>query len=150
LPILFSHVFLLAGIGILVVLFKGVYQYLPWILSEIAILVLCITWLFYKQMKNSESSIKKILSFPEYRDRTIEIKLLGGLVPFTMKPKEHTHTRIDHNSALNYTGNRLLADTIDKTEKKVIQLNALYEKIFLPKKNLKRISRVLLMDNQGA
>ncbi len=77
--ILLLHVFLLAGIGITVVLFKGVYHYLPWILGGFAILVLCVAWMIYRQMRASASQIRDILSVPEFRNRNLEISVMGGM-----------------------------------------------------------------------
>ena len=83
--VLLLHVFLLAGIGISVVLFKGVYHYLPWILGGLGIMVLCLFWFFYRKMRAGSADIKEMLSFPEFRGRTVEIKLLGGLASCKIK-----------------------------------------------------------------
>ena len=66
--ILLAHVVLLAGIGVTIVLFKGVYHYLPWIMGSIGISVLAIAWIFYRRMSQRSSEIKDILSMPEFRD----------------------------------------------------------------------------------
>ncbi|MCP4022779.1 MAG: SHOCT domain-containing protein [Desulfobacteraceae bacterium] len=136
--ILFIHVFLLAGIGLLVILFQGVYQYLPWILSGIAICVLGMAIVFYKKMRKSSANIRDILAFPEFRDRTIEIKLLGGMASFTLKAKEENHMLIDQTAALEYKDRQLPAQTISETERKIIQLATLYEHKLLTKDEFKK------------
>ena len=77
--VLLLHVFLLAGTGITVVLFKGVYHYLPWIMAGLALLVLALFWIFYMKMKKSTREIKDVLSFPQFRGRNVEIRFLGGM-----------------------------------------------------------------------
>ncbi|MCW8801016.1 MAG: SHOCT domain-containing protein, partial [Desulfobacter sp.] len=77
--ILLLHVFLLAGIGLTVILFKGIYHYLPWIMGGIAIMVLAIAWLIYHRVRATSSSLSEVLGLPEFQDRAVEIRLLGGL-----------------------------------------------------------------------
>jgi hypothetical protein len=85
--VILLHIFLLAGTGVTVVLFRGVYHYLPWIMSGLALLILALFWIFYMRIKKSGSEMREILSFPEFRDRRVEIRLLGGLASFTIDGK---------------------------------------------------------------
>ncbi|SLM27681.1 conserved hypothetical protein [Desulfamplus magnetovallimortis] len=80
--VLLLHVFLLSGTGITVVLFKGVYHYLPWILGGIALLVIALFWIFYLRIKRSSTDIKDVLNHPAFQNRNVEIKLLGGVASF--------------------------------------------------------------------
>ncbi|MBF0202892.1 MAG: SHOCT domain-containing protein [Desulfamplus sp.] len=82
--VLLLHVFLVAGVGITVVLFKGVYQYLPWIMTGIAALVIALFWIFYLRIKRSSTDIKDVLSHPAFYNRSVEIKLLGGVATFKL------------------------------------------------------------------
>lgn len=125
--ILLLHVFLLAGAGVTVVLFRGVYHYLPWIMGGLGILVLSLAWLFYRRMRNSTSDIRQILSMPEFQDRTVEIKLLGGLASFKISAKEHHQALIDHQSSLP-SDKLLIEKEFNRTEQKLIKLTGLYEK----------------------
>jgi len=128
--ILILHVFLLAGVGVTVLLFKGVYTYLPWIMACLGILVLSLAWIFYRQIKNNSTDIKSMLSMPQFQDKTVEIKLLGGLASFKIKPDENQQSLnplIEHQSTTQ--GNQLLiGNEINQIEDKLIMLNALYEK----------------------
>lgn len=125
--ILLLHVFLLAGTGVTIVLFKGVYHYLPWIMGGLGILVLVLSWIFYRRMKNSSADIKTVLAMPEFQDRTVEIKLLGGLASFKIKARENPHMLIDHNpSALS--DSLLLENDINRAEQEIFKLTALFEK----------------------
>ncbi|MCK4767873.1 MAG: SHOCT domain-containing protein [Desulfobacula sp.] len=125
--ILLLHVFLLAGVGITIILFKGVYHYLPWIMGCIGILVLAISWIFYQRMSKRSSDIKDILAMPEFRDKTLEVRILGGLASFKITAKENQLLLIDH--PLSTPSDRLLIEnSISETEQKILKLTALFEK----------------------
>ena len=131
--ILLLHVFLLAGIGLTVVLFKGVYHYLPWIMAGIAILVLAIAWFIYSRMRETSSSLSQVLGTPEFQDRAVEIRLLGGLASFEIKAKEQTLLP-NHPSLSPYSDARLIESASDRAERKILELNGLYEKNLITKK----------------
>ena len=125
--ILLAHVILLAGVGVTVVLFKGVYHYLPWIMGCIGILVLAIAWIFYRRMRKSSSDIKDILAMPQFRDKTVEVRLLGGLASFKITAKENQPMLIDHH--LSTASDRLLIENdVNKTQREILKLTALLDK----------------------
>ena len=135
--ILLLHVFLLAGVGVTILLFKGVYHYLPWIMGCIGILVLAIAWIFYRRMNENSSDIKNILLMPEFRDRTVEVKLLGGLASFKITAKDNQQVLIDHH--LSTPSERLLIENdINKTEQKIFKLTALFEKDLITREEFDR------------
>ena len=131
--ILLLHVFLLAGVGLSVVLFKGVYHYLPYIMAGLAILVLSVAWIIYRRMRENSTDLREILSTPEFQDRTVEVKLLGGLASFKIKAKENSNLLLDHTSASPNSGTQLLEDSVDKAERKIIELNTLYDRELITK-----------------
>lgn len=126
--ILLLHVFLLAGVGLTVVLFKGVYHYLPWIMAAIGILVLAIAWIVYRRMRETSSSLQQVLGTPEFQDRAVEVRLLGGLASFKIKAKENNAMLLDHSSAQPMTNAQLIESSVNRTERKMLELNTLYEK----------------------
>ena len=133
--ILLLHVFLLAGVGVSVVLFKGVYHYLPYILAGLAILVLCVAWIIYRRMRENSTHIRDVLSTPEFQDRTVEIKLLGGLASFKIQAKEDNNLLLDHASSTSYGDDtRLIENSVNSAERKILELNTLYEKDLITKK----------------
>ncbi len=131
--ILLLHVFLLAGVGVSVVLFKGVYHYLPYIMASLAILVLSVAWIVYRRMRENSTHIRDVLSTPEFQDRTVEIKLLGGLASFKIKAKENNNLLLDHASAHSYDDTRLIENSANSAERKMLELNALYGKDLITK-----------------
>jgi len=130
--ILLLHVFLLAGVGVSVVLFKGVYHYLPYIMASLAILVLLVAWIVYRRMRENTTHIRDVLSTPEFQDRTVEIKLLGGLASFKIKAKENNNLLLDHSSAHSYGDTHLIENSVD-SERKLLELNTLYGKELITK-----------------
>lgn len=141
--ILILHVVLLAGIGLTILLFKGVYDYLPWIMGSIGILILGIAGVFYYRLKNSTSDIRSILSMPEFKDRTVEIKLLGGLASFKINAAADTLPRIEHYPD-RHTDQFLLEHDINHTEKKLLKLTALYEKELISKEEFEKAKQNIL------
>lgn len=135
--ILLLHVFLLAGIGLTVVLFKGIYHYLPWIMGGIVVLVLAIAWLIYYRMRATSSSLSEVLGTPEFQDRAVEIRLLGGLASFEIKAKEHTLLP-NHTSLSPYSDTRLIESPGDRAERKMLELNGLYEKDLITKEEFEK------------
>ena len=135
--ILLAHVVLLAGVGVTVVLFKGVYHYLPWIMGGIGILVLVIAWIFYRRMRESSSDIKDILLMPEFRDKTVEIRLLGGLASFKITAKENQQMLIDHRLSTS-SDKFLIENDINKTEQKILKLTVLFEKDLITREEFDR------------
>jgi hypothetical protein len=126
--ILLLHVFLLAGVGLTVVLFKGVYHYLPWIMAGLAILVLGLAWIIYRRMRTTSSSLSQVLGAPEFQDRAVEVRLLGGLASFEIKAKQNSAPLLAQPEDSLYPNARLIESSVDKVERKMLELNTLYEK----------------------
>ena len=141
--ILLLHVFLLAGIGLSVVLFKGVYHYLPWIMAGIAILVLSIAWFIYRRMRETSSSLSEVLGTPQFQDRAVEIRLLGGLASFEIKAKEPRLLPGD-TSLSPYSENLLIESQGDRAERRLLELNGLYEKDLITKEEFDRARQTII------
>ncbi len=77
--ILFLHIFLIAGLGFLVLFFRGIVFYLPWIFFGGAAALGAAGYLIYSRMKNEGKTLTEILSLPVFRGRSVEVSLLGGL-----------------------------------------------------------------------
>ncbi len=141
--ILLLHVFLLAGIGVTIVLFRGVYHYLPWIMGGIGILVLIIAWVFYRRMSKSSSDIKDILSMPEFQERTVEVRLLGGLASFKINAPETRHVQIEHQTP-SQASSFLIESDIKKTEQTITKLSTLYEKDLISKEEFEKAKQNII------
>ena len=141
--ILLLHVLLLAGTGVTIILFRGVYHYLPWIMAGLGISVIVLAFIFYRRMKNSTSDIRSILALPEFRDRTVEIKLLGGFASFKISGRDNSHLRISHQP-VHTEPRSLIEHDISQIEGKILKLTALYEKDLITKEEFDKAKQNIL------
>lgn len=146
--VLLLHVFLLAGTGITVVLFRGVYHYLPWIMAGLAVLILALFWIFYLRMKKSSREIKDVLSFPEFRDRAVEIKLLGGMATFSIGEPKGINTPLLGQDGFqgDGSGQLKLAAPEEGIEQRLADLARLYEDELITKEEFDMAKRRILLD----
>ena len=78
--ILIFHVALLVGIGVLILFFSGLVNYIFWIFLGGVGLVAGTGYLFYRRMKkDGGAAVLNILSHPELQGKTVEVNFLGGL-----------------------------------------------------------------------
>ena len=141
--ILLLHVFLLAGIGLTALLFRGIYHYLPWIMGGIAILVLSIVWFIYARMRATSSSIGQVLGTPEFQDRAVEIRLLGGLATFEIKAKEPALLP-NHTDLSTYSETQRIESASDQAERRLLELNGLYGKDLISKEEFEKVRQRII------
>ncbi len=125
--ILLLHVVLLAVIGSMIILFKGMYQYLPWIMGGLGILITATAWILYQRMKKNSSDIKEILSMPQFQNREVEVKFLGGMASFKIAPETNQQTLIEHH-ALNNSNTPMIENGLNKKEEKIFRMKELFKK----------------------
>lgn len=77
--ILILHVLLIAGLGILVIFFRGMVSYMTWIFIGGTTVLLLSAYYFYRKMKAQGKTIRDILNSPSFSGRSVEVSLLGGL-----------------------------------------------------------------------
>jgi hypothetical protein len=130
--ILLLHVFLLAGVGVSVVLFRGFYHYLPWIMGGIAVLVLSLAFIFYRRMKTGSSGLKELLSSPGFQDREVEVRVFGGLASFRLSAGKPSADMIAHTSSPN-PDHLLIGTGLNHIEQQLLALTTLYEKNLITK-----------------
>lgn len=96
--ILILHVLLVAAMGLVVLFFRGVVNYLPWIFAGAALIIVSTIYIIVRQMKKESKSLKEMLSMPIFQDRSVEVKLLGGLASFKMsQPVDITPLTLTHS-----------------------------------------------------
>lgn len=77
--ILILHVLLLAGLGLLVLFFGGMVQYLFWIVIAGMGLVALSAYLFYRKLRKEGRSLKEAMQSPMFQGRSMEVSFLGGM-----------------------------------------------------------------------
>jgi hypothetical protein len=118
-----------------VVLIKGFFEYLPWIMAGAGLLVALCVWLVIRQMRKNSAQIQDILSNEQLTHRNVEISFMGGLASFKVKSNaEDTRRLLTYPEPDNLSPDtRLIETDTDKAERKMNQLNALYEKDLITK-----------------
>ena len=77
--ILALHVLLIAGMAILVLFFRGVVNYMLWIvIGGIVIVGFSALW-FVRRMRAQGRTLGEILRNPVFNGRSVEVSLLGGM-----------------------------------------------------------------------
>lgn len=78
--ILFLHLLLIAGLGLLVIFFYGISQYMLWIFLGASIILAGCGFLFYRHIRTrGTQTFKDIQSSPVLKGQSFEVRILGGL-----------------------------------------------------------------------
>lgn len=77
--ILFLHLVFFAALGVLVVFLGGMMQYMGYILLGGLGVIGLSAYLFIRRLRKEGKSIKEALRSPVFRDRNVEVSLLGGM-----------------------------------------------------------------------
>jgi hypothetical protein len=80
--VLILHVMLMLGLGLLVIFFRGVVQYMLWIFILGMVAVVASGLYFYRRMKAEGKTLKQTLSSQMFAGRPVEVSLLGGMASF--------------------------------------------------------------------
>ncbi len=80
--VLILHVVLILLVGVAVVFFRGVVEYMMWILLGGLALTLGSGYYFFRRLRQSNRRLRDIVNDPAFRGRSLEISFLGGLASF--------------------------------------------------------------------
>ena len=80
--VLVLHVLLMLVLGLLVIFFRGVIQYILWIFLFGTVVVIVSGLYFYRRMKAEGKTLKQTLSSQMFAGRPVEVSLLGGMASF--------------------------------------------------------------------
>jgi hypothetical protein len=159
--ILLAHIFLLFCIALAILFFKGFYIYIGWILAGIGIAAIVICFLVYKRLTRSSTDIRNIISMPEFENRSLEIKLIGGLASFKIRPEHNPPPNvIDPNLSVNHNMNNGISaapkyfltatqsdNKSDTVEQKIMKLISLFEKNLITEDEFKKAKERILEEN---
>jgi len=98
--ILVLHVVLLVGMGLMVIFFRAIVNYIAWIFAGGSILIIIAGYLFYRRMKKEKKSLKEMLALPAFQGRSVEVSLLGGFASLKLGKPENVPL-IEDNSFEN-------------------------------------------------
>lgn len=98
--ILALHVLLIAGIAILVLFFRGVVNYMLWIVVGGIAVVGLSAFFFIRRMRSEGRSLREVLKNPVFSGRSVEVSLLGGMA--TVKLGQPSQTKaIGHDTPVD-------------------------------------------------
>lgn len=143
--ILIFHVVLLAGIGLLVLFFSGLVNYIFWIFLAGSALVTGAAYVFYRRMKKDGGAvILNFLSHPELRGKNVEINFLGGLASFKIADNSRTPKPIESMAA---PVSRQLEDPDSRRVRELTELVGMLEKNLITVEEYHQVKKRLLNSN---
>lgn len=80
--ILVLHVLLIAGLVMLVIFFRGIINYMIWILIGGAAVILASGYHFYKRLQKDGKTLREMLNSSRLGSSPIEVSFLGGIASF--------------------------------------------------------------------
>ncbi len=80
--VLVLHLLLIAGLGLLVLFFRGVMQYMIWIFLGGAAAIIVSGYHFYIRMKQEGKNLREMVYSPLFHGRAVEVSILGGMATF--------------------------------------------------------------------
>ena len=90
--ILIAHVFLLGIIGMLILIFHGIINYMGWIILGISLSVIGSWYWFYRRMRSDREMIKKIVGDSLLKGKSVEVSFLGGAATFKLSDSSNIKT----------------------------------------------------------
>jgi len=119
--ILALHVLLIAGMAILVLFFRGVVNYMLWIVIGGIVIVGFSAFWFVRRMRAQGRTLGEMLRNPVFNGRSVEVSLLGGMA--TVKLGQATRLpALSHEAA---DGHSILEDQRDQCNLDVAELSEL-------------------------
>ena len=86
--VLVLHILLMVGLGVTVILIKGIYDF-RWLIFIAGIVLLGGSgYYFYHYFKEHKQKISDLMSDPAFNDRTFEISLMGGMATLKLGHKD--------------------------------------------------------------
>ena len=98
--VLALHVLLVAGLAILALFFRGVVNYMLWILLAGFALIGFSAFYFFRRMRAEGKSLREMVSNPIFNGRSVEVSLLGGLASVKLGRPEHSPA-IGHDGVID-------------------------------------------------
>lgn len=80
--VLALHLLVIVALGLLVIFFRGIVNYMVWIFLFGSAAILTSGFLFYRRMKKERKTLQDMLNSPLFRGRSVEVNFLGGLASF--------------------------------------------------------------------
>jgi hypothetical protein len=96
--ILILHVFLVAGLVLMVIFFRGILNYMIWVFLGVSAVIVASCYKFYKRMKREKKTLREMLGAQQISGRTVEVSVLGGLASLKIG-RPHYQPALDGRSS---------------------------------------------------
>ncbi|MBW2432206.1 MAG: hypothetical protein JRF36_01295 [Deltaproteobacteria bacterium] len=78
--ILFLHLLFVVGLGIVIIFFRGLSQYMLWIFLGVAVTFIASAYFCYRFIKTrGKQTLKDIEETAIFKNRSVEVRFLGGI-----------------------------------------------------------------------
>jgi hypothetical protein len=121
--VLMLHVLLIAGLGLLVLFFRGVIQYMIWIFLGGTAAIIISGYRFYIRMKQEGKTLREMVNSPLFHGRAVEVSILGGMASFKIGKDSSPRFLPDTTC----TATKLLEDTASSRMRELSELVRLLE-----------------------
>lgn len=96
--VLVLHVLLMLGLGVTVILIKGIYDF-RWLIFIAGIALIGGSgYYFYRYFREHKQRISDLMSDPAFNDRSLEISLMGGMATLKLGHKDDSIRLIEADS----------------------------------------------------
>jgi hypothetical protein len=137
--VLVLHVLLIAGLGLLVLFFRGVIQYMIWIFLGGTAAVIISAYRFYTRMKQEGKTLQEMVNSPLFHGRAVEVSILGGMASF--KIGKDSNPRALPDTTFNTT--HLLEDPASTRIRELSELVRLLESDLITLEEFNSVKRQL-------
>ncbi|PID77883.1 MAG: hypothetical protein CSB21_02820 [Deltaproteobacteria bacterium] len=140
--ILISHVVLITAMGLLILFFRGIIHYMTWIFIGGSVIIIGSAFYFIRKIKQKQHDIFKILSLPEFSDKDIEVRLLGGAASFKIGNKTSSPAQIQSQN-----DQRQLENPLNPRLNQLEKLSGLYKEKLITENEYLELKKELLDNN---
>ncbi len=142
--ILFLHLLFIALLGLLVIFFRGVTQYMLWILLGCITVILLSLYLFYRRVKSKgKQTLHEMNTSPLFKGRNVEVSFLGGIASVKLG-------RENNPPALEDESNHQTLQLEDPTTARIRELNELaqlFEKKLITLEEFNHLKKQILIND---
>lgn len=95
--VLILHAALIILLGLAVVFFRGVVEYMIWIVLGGLLLVGLSAYLFFRRLRQTNRNLRDVINDPAFKGRSLEISFLGGLASVRVGSPGNGHPALEHD-----------------------------------------------------
>jgi hypothetical protein len=140
--VLLLHVLLILGLGLAVVLIKGIYDF-RWVIFIGGLLVLGSSAYFvFLRLQDIKQGLRDAMNDPALRDRNLEISLFGGMASFRLGQTGDQAKLIETNASATVPQIEAPRDHV----KQLTELARLLEEDLISREEFERLKQELLID----